>query len=128
MGTGGIKPCVSAFGADQFDSSATKSMQKFFSFFYLSINAGGLLSTFITPILRKDVHCSDRNDCFPLAFGVPCILMLVAIALFITGRYVTHYRINPPKKGNVVVTFICCVFVSTIIWLIFKKKKFNRYF
>uniref|UniRef100_A0A3Q4FZY7 Solute carrier family 15 member 2 n=1 Tax=Neolamprologus brichardi TaxID=32507 RepID=A0A3Q4FZY7_NEOBR len=49
LGTGGIKPCVAAFGGDQFDE---EHRQKFFSIFYMSINAGSFLSTIITPILR----------------------------------------------------------------------------
>ncbi|KFQ17556.1 Solute carrier family 15 member 1, partial [Merops nubicus] len=52
LGTGGIKPCVSAFGGDQFEDHQEKQRSRFFSIFYLSINAGSLLSTVITPILR----------------------------------------------------------------------------
>ncbi|RXM30429.1 Solute carrier family 15 member 1 [Acipenser ruthenus] len=52
LGTGGIKPCVTAFGGDQFEDHQEKQRSTFFSIFYLSVNAGGLLSTVITPILR----------------------------------------------------------------------------
>ncbi|XP_030344241.1 solute carrier family 15 member 2 isoform X4 [Strigops habroptila] len=52
LGTGGIKPCVSAFGGDQFEEEHTSERSKFFSIFYLSINAGSLISTFVTPVLR----------------------------------------------------------------------------
>lgn len=52
IGTGGIKPCVSAFGGDQFNSGEDSLLEKFFSVFYFSINAGSLLSMFITPRLR----------------------------------------------------------------------------
>uniref|UniRef100_A0A8C2JNB0 Solute carrier family 15 member 2 n=1 Tax=Cyprinus carpio TaxID=7962 RepID=A0A8C2JNB0_CYPCA len=52
FGTGGIKPCVAAFGGDQFDEEHTEERRKFFSIFYMSINAGSVLSTIITPILR----------------------------------------------------------------------------
>uniref|UniRef100_A0A8C4VUR0 Solute carrier family 15 member 1 n=1 Tax=Gopherus evgoodei TaxID=1825980 RepID=A0A8C4VUR0_9SAUR len=52
FGTGGIKPCVSAFGGDQFEEEQEKQRNRFFSLFYLSVNAGSLLSTIITPILR----------------------------------------------------------------------------
>ncbi|NWU73611.1 S15A1 protein, partial [Pterocles burchelli] len=52
LGTGGIKPCVLAFGGDQFEDDQEKQRARFFSIFYLSINAGSLLSTIITPILR----------------------------------------------------------------------------
>ncbi len=53
IGTGGIKPCVSAFGGDQFKlPEQERQLQTFFSVFYFSINAGSLISTFITPIFR----------------------------------------------------------------------------
>jgi solute carrier family 15 oligopeptide transporter 1 len=112
LGTGGIKPCVAAFGGDQFGPGQEKQLQKFFSFFYISINAGSLLSTFITPILREDVHCFGREDCFPLAFGVPSALMIVALGLFLLGRVLTKYKMIPPSKDNVVVQVVSCVFVS----------------
>jgi solute carrier family 15 oligopeptide transporter 1 len=86
LGTGGIKPCVAAFGGDQFGPGQEKQLQKFFSFFYISINAGSLLSTFITPILGEGVYCFGRTDCFPLAFGVSSVLIIVALALFLLGR------------------------------------------
>ena len=82
IGTGGIKPCVSAFGGDQFKiPDQAKQLATFFSLFYFAINAGSLLSTSITPILREDVHCFDENGCFSLAFGVPGILMVVSIGM-----------------------------------------------
>lgn len=80
IGTGGIKPCVSSFGGDQFELPAQEVyLQKFFSIFYFSINAGSLISTSLTPELRKGVHCFGQDTCFPLAFGVPAILMIVSI-------------------------------------------------
>lgn len=81
FGTGGIKPCVSAFGGDQFKlPEQEKYLGYFFSLFYFAINAGSLISTFLTPILRADVHCFGDNDCYSLAFGVPGILMIVSIS------------------------------------------------
>lgn len=80
VGTGGIKPCVAAFGGDQFVLPQQEvQLAAFFSVFYFSINAGSLISTFLTPVLREDVHCFGENSCFPLAFAVPGALMLVSI-------------------------------------------------
>jgi len=82
IGAGGIKPCVSSFGGDQFVVPDQEDhLRKFFSVFYFTINAGSLLSTFITPELRKSVQCFGKDSCFPLAFGVPAILMLVSIGI-----------------------------------------------
>ncbi|KAK6040819.1 hypothetical protein COOONC_21677 [Cooperia oncophora] len=52
FGTGGIKPCVSAFGGDQFEVGQERMLSLFFSMFYFSINAGSMISTFISPIFR----------------------------------------------------------------------------
>lgn len=80
IGSGGIKPCVAAFGGDQFKlPEQAAQMETFFSIFYFTINVGALLTTIITPIFREDVHCFEDNDCFPLAFGAPAFLMLIAI-------------------------------------------------
>ena len=55
LGTGGIKPCVSAFGGDQFTADQTHLLQSFFSVFYFAINAGSLISMLVTPALRGKV-------------------------------------------------------------------------
>lgn len=81
LGSGGIKPCVAAFGGDQFKlPEQAVEMSKFFSKFYFAINAGSLLSTAITPNLRSKVNCFGEEDCYALAFGVPAILMIVSIS------------------------------------------------
>ncbi|CAG0879504.1 unnamed protein product [Darwinula stevensoni] len=83
FGTGGIKPCVSAFGGDQFKlPEQEKQLQQFFSLFYFAINAGSLISTFITPMLRQDVSCFGNDSCYPLAFGVPAGLMIISLGLW----------------------------------------------
>ncbi|KAM4730853.1 solute carrier family 15 member 2 [Anableps anableps] len=105
LGTGGIKPCVAAFGGDQFEEEHIKERQKFFSIFYMSINAGSVLSTLITPILRGDVQCFG-DDCYALAFGVPAALMVVALAVFIFGSGM--YKKNPPQ-GNVLGEVCKCI-------------------
>lgn len=83
LGSGGIKPCVSAFGGDQFKlPQQAKQFATFFSLFYFSINLGSVISTTLTPILRKDVHCFDDQDCYSLAFGVPAVLMITSVGEF----------------------------------------------
>lgn len=87
VGSGGIKPCVAAFGGDQFSlPEQAKQLALFFSLFYFSINAGSLISMSLTPILREDVHCFGDNDCYSLAFGVPAILMITAL-----GEYLNRF-------------------------------------
>ena len=80
-GTGGIKPCVSSFGGDQFESDDVKNTTLFFDMFYWAINAGSVISTFVSPVLRQTTCGSLGTDksCYFLSFAVPAILMLCAI-------------------------------------------------
>ncbi|XP_070607298.1 solute carrier family 15 member 1 isoform X2 [Erythrolamprus reginae] len=107
LGTGGIKPCVAAFGGDQFEEDQDKQRSRFFSIFYLSINAGSLLSTIITPILRG-VECGvyDKQKCYPLAFGVPAALMAIALFVFIAGSRM-YKKVRP--EGNIMVQVAKCI-------------------
>lgn len=135
FGTGGIKPCVSAFGGDQFvRPQQDKQLEQFFSVFYFAINAGSLISTFVTPILREDVHCFGEESCYSLAFGLPAVLMVIAIGnlfflifsisffmycfqflvVFVCGKPL--YKIKLPE-GNIMGDFVKC------IWVCFRFKK-----
>ncbi|KAM4024647.1 solute carrier family 15 member 2 isoform 2-T2 [Anomaloglossus baeobatrachus] len=105
FGTGGIKPCVSAFGGDQFAEEHAQERGKFFSIFYLSINAGSLISTFVTPVLRGDVQCFG-TDCYALAFGVPAALMFFALIVFVCGSGM--YKKYPPQ-GNILASVFKCI-------------------
>lgn len=106
LGTGGIKPCVSAFGGDQFVlPQQERQLTQFFSIFYFSINAGSLISTYVTPILRDNIHCFG-NDCYSLAFGIPAILMLIALIMFLAGH--SLYTLKPPE-GNILIRVGSCI-------------------
>ncbi|XP_011806220.1 PREDICTED: solute carrier family 15 member 2 isoform X2 [Colobus angolensis palliatus] len=108
LGTGGIKPCVAAFGGDQFEEKHAEERTRYFSVFYLSINAGSLISTFITPMLRGDVQCFGE-DCYALAFGVPGLLMVIALAVFAMGSKIYN---KPPPEGNIVAQVFRCIWFA----------------
>lgn len=96
-GTGGIKPCVSAFGGDQVELGVPEGpvkdrlQRQFFSMYYFAVNAGALISTLLTPVLRTNVS-------YALAFSVPAALMIVAVTIFWAGS--RHY-IDRKPEGNV---------------------------
>lgn len=108
-GTGGIKPCVSAFGGDQVDKGDPTLLSTFFSLFYFSINAGSLISIFLTPILRGDIQCFGA-DCFLAAFGVPGVLMICSIFVFIAGSFL--YVKVPPTGRNVYFQIFAIIFCA----------------
>ncbi|KAJ6979928.1 protein NRT1/ PTR FAMILY 8.3-like [Populus alba x Populus x berolinensis] len=81
FGAGGIKPCVSSFGADQFDATDPKERVKkgsFFNWFYFSINIGCLVSSSLM------VYIQDKAG-WGLGFGIPALFMGIAIAIFFSG-------------------------------------------
>jgi len=103
LGTGGIKPCVVSLGADQFKvPEQAKQMATYFAMFYASINFGSMISTVVTPYLRR-VECMGEDSCFFLAFGVPALLMFVAIFFFWFGR--KKYRIQIPERNIITLFF-----------------------
>uniref|UniRef100_A0A3B3VZ38 Solute carrier family 15 member 1 n=1 Tax=Poecilia latipinna TaxID=48699 RepID=A0A3B3VZ38_9TELE len=107
LGTGGIKPCVAAFGGDQFGDHQDKQRRTFFSVFYLCINGGSLLSTIITPILRaQDCGIHSKSKCYSLAFGVPAALMAVSLVVFIMGSGM-YYKTKP--EGNIMLKVSKCI-------------------
>ncbi|KAM9851239.1 solute carrier family 15 member 1-like [Aulostomus maculatus] len=107
LGTGGIKPCVAAFGGDQFKDHQENQRRTFFSIFYLCINGGSLLSTIITPILRaQECGIHSKQSCYPLAFGVPAALMVVALVVFIVGSGL-YYKAEP--QGNIMLDVCKCI-------------------
>jgi dipeptide/tripeptide permease len=82
-------------------------LDSFFSVFYVSINIGSTIGTILTPILRADIKCFG-NDCYPLAFGIPTLIMLIAIVVFVLGT--PFYKKDTIKKENIIVNTFCCIF------------------
>ena len=91
FGSGGIKPCVSAFVSDQFKPEQSHLLQKAFGAFYWSVNIGSFFSFLVIPWVK------DRYG-FSLAFGVPGILMAIATLIFWLGT--KHYVRVPPSRAS----------------------------
>lgn len=105
LGTGGIKPCVSSFGADQFDDTDSNERVKkgsFFNWFYFSINIGALISSSLIVWIQD-------NAGWGLGFGIPALFMGFAIASFFSGT--SLYRFQRP--GGSPITRMCQVLVAS---------------
>lgn len=89
IGSGGIKPCVSAHVGDQFGGRNSHLLSKIYNWFYCAINLGSFVSTLMTPWLLKwyGPHW---------AFGVPGVLMALATVFFWMGR---HRFVHVPAGG-----------------------------
>ncbi len=97
LGSGGIKPCVSAHVGDQFDESNKSLLSTVFNYFYVAINFGSFVSTLATPLLLQFYGPS-------IAFGIPGGLMLIATFLFWLGRK-EFVHIKPFGKGFLKILF-----------------------
>jgi dipeptide/tripeptide permease len=83
LGTGGIKPNVSAFGAEQFNDKHPADMrekQSFFNWFYFAINVGSLLASLVVVYIQENVS-------WVLGFGIPTAALLLAVISFWAGRH-----------------------------------------
>jgi POT family proton-dependent oligopeptide transporter len=92
FGSGGIKPCVSAFMGDQFKPEQSHLLQKAYGAFYWAINFGSFFSFLVIPWIK------DQSG-YAIAFGVPGILMALATLIFWLGtRYYTRVPTNRELK------------------------------
>lgn len=91
FGSGGIKPCVSAFVGDQFRSDQSHLLQKAYGAFYWSVNFGSFFAYLAIPWIK------DRFG-YGWAFGVPGILMGLATLIFWIGT--RHYVQVPPARAS----------------------------
>ncbi|XVF08247.1 hypothetical protein REPUB_Repub06bG0210200 [Reevesia pubescens] len=106
LGTGGIKPCVSSFGADQFDETDDIEREKkssFFNWFYFSINIGALIASSVLVWIQMNVG-------WGWGFGIPAVAMAIAVVFFFSGSRL--YRLQKP--GGSPLTRIFQVIVSSI--------------
>jgi POT family proton-dependent oligopeptide transporter len=79
IGSGGIKPCVSANVGDQFGEHNRYLLARVYMWFYLAINIGSAISMYWVPI---ELRTAGSH----VAFGIPGILMLIATIIFWMGR------------------------------------------
>lgn len=109
VGSGGVRPNLNAFGGVQYKlPEQSAELKSFFSIQYFLLKFGSLTACLVAPILHGDVKCFGMNDCYPLAFGVPAIIMFLSFVIFMSG--ISLYVKNRPS-GNMLIKVIGCIFV-----------------
>ncbi|KAK4263784.1 hypothetical protein QN277_029156 [Acacia crassicarpa] len=90
IGSGGIRPCVVAFGAEQFDESDPKQSTKtwtYFNWYYFVMGAAILVAVTLLIYIQDNVG-------WGLGLGIPTVAMLISIITFMAG-YPLYRHLDP---------------------------------
>lgn len=97
IGSGVIKPCVSANVGDQFGETNKGLIEKVYGWFYFAINLGAFISNLLVPILLDKFGPG-------VAFGTPGVFMMLATFAFWLGRK-KFVHVPPAGIGFIKETF-----------------------
>ncbi|KAL1218560.1 Protein NRT1/ PTR FAMILY 3.1 [Cardamine amara subsp. amara] len=81
LGSGGIRPCVVAFGADQFDESDPNQTTKtwnYFNWYYFVMGAAVLVAVTVLVYIQDNVG-------WGLGLGIPTVAMFLSVIAFVGG-------------------------------------------
>ncbi|KAL2934085.1 Protein NRT1/ PTR FAMILY 5.10 [Bienertia sinuspersici] len=95
VGQGGHKPCVQAFGADQFDGEhpqEKRAKSSFFNWWYFGLSVGALLGIGVLSYVQDNLS-------WGLGFGIPCIIMFIALVIFLFGTITYRYTVKGPGES-----------------------------
>ncbi|XP_076946664.1 protein NRT1/ PTR FAMILY 8.2-like [Bidens hawaiensis] len=110
--SGGIKACISAYGADQFDDddkTEKKSKSSFFNWYYQLMNIGTLLARSLIVWVQDYVG-------WIWGFGIPALAMAMGVVSFFSGTW--FYRNHKPAGSPL--TRLFQVVVASV-----RKKRIN---
>ncbi|XP_065880609.1 protein NRT1/ PTR FAMILY 5.10-like [Euphorbia lathyris] len=94
LGQGAHKPCLQAFGADQFDGQdpeESRAKSSFFNWWYFSTAVGINITLVVVIYIQENLN-------WVLGFGIPCLVMLAALLVFLLGTKTYRYSIK--KEDN----------------------------
>lgn len=107
LGSGGIKPCISAFVGDQFTAKNKHLINRVYDWFYFSVNFGAFFSSLLIPFILPRFGSG-------VAFGIPGILMFLALIIFLAGK--KHYVNTPPTSETGGTSFLTILLYSLKNW------------
>ncbi|KAL4340858.1 hypothetical protein GQ457_08G008780 [Hibiscus cannabinus] len=109
---GGHKPCVQAFGADQFDAQdpeECKAKSSFFNWWCFCMAVGIVVTLLVLTYIQDNLS-------WVLGFAIPGIMMIVALLVFVLGT--TTYRFS--VKGDEESPFVR---IGRVFVLAFRNRK-----
>ncbi len=85
LGLGGVRPCLSTFGADQFDMESPKEkvqLARFFNWYYLAFVSGSIFSATLVVYLYTSVSWAWAFGCMAIAMTLGSLLFLLGTPLY----------------------------------------------
>ncbi|RVW59011.1 Protein NRT1/ PTR family 5.10 [Vitis vinifera] len=95
VGQGGHKPCTQAFGADQFDGrnpEECKAKSSFFNWWYFGLCFGTVITYSVLSYIQENLN-------WGLGFGIPCVVMIAALLLFLLGTRTYRYSVKKDERS-----------------------------
>jgi peptide/histidine transporter 3/4 len=95
IGQSGHKPCVQAFGADQFDDKHPKELiarSSFFNWWYFTMVAVCSATILVLTYIQD-------NYSWVLGFGIPCVVMIIGLIIFLLGTMTYRFNIKDNAKS-----------------------------
>ncbi|KAE8688191.1 Protein NRT1/ PTR FAMILY 3.1 [Hibiscus syriacus] len=102
LGSGGIRPCVSAFGAEQFVEEDPRNPHKtwvFFNWYYFALGVAVLIALTVIVYIQDHVGWS-------FGLGIPTITMALSIIVFLIG-YPLYRNLDPAGSPYTRVFQVC---------------------
>lgn len=112
IGSGGIRPCNIAFGADQFDTRTPKGkaqLESFFNWWYFSFTVALLIALTLVVYIQTNIS-------WVIGFVIPTVCLFLSTLIFVIGH--RTYIIKQPE-GSVFVD------LAKVISAAFRKRKQN---
>jgi len=88
LGTGMLRPCLAAFGADQFDlddPQESKKIRSYFNWLFFSISVGAVIAIIAVIYVAENVS-------WPWGFGMVGFAMLCSTLSFLAGIFLYRYQ------------------------------------
>ncbi|MCL7034299.1 hypothetical protein MKW94_027650 [Papaver nudicaule] len=109
IGSGGIRPCTMAFGADQFDpknEASKRTINSFINWYYFVLSSCLLVSMTVIVYVQSNLSWS-------IGLALPSCLMFVACILFFLGSRI-YVKVKP--EGSPVTSVIQVLVAATRKW------------
>lgn len=105
LGSGGIRPCNIAFGADQFDTDTAKGraqLESFINWWYFSFTIA--LIIVLTGVIYIQTEVS-----WTIGFAIPTCCLVLSLTIFLIGRHTYVYK---KPQGSVFVNLTKVIVAS----------------